>query len=246
MSFVRSLKCIDCGKEYPPDDLISACTDCGQKGLGFGLLDAAYDYGKIGEQVNRNTLENRKPSVWKYKEFLPVSDESKIVSLDEGGTPLVKCQALADEIGIKNLRVKNETVNPTFSFKDRAFSVIISRASERGASAVAAVSDGNAGASASAYSARAGIACYIFTPEFAVQSKIIQMSMCGARVFSVKGSLIATGMLVIDACAKYGWSNITTAKLLNPYQTEGHKTLAYEICEQMNWQVPDWVIAPVS
>ncbi|MBM3119998.1 MAG: threonine synthase [Chloroflexi bacterium] len=246
MSFIKSLKCIDCGKEYSPEDLIAACTECGQKGLGFGLLDPVCNYDKIGKQVNRNILENRKPSLWKYKEFLPISDESKIVSLDEGGTPLIKCQSLTGETGIKNLYVKNETVNPTSSFKDRAFSVIISRALERGASTVAAVSDGNAGASASAYSARAGIACYIFTPAFAVQSKIIQMSMYGARVISVKGSLIATGMLVLGACIKYGWFNITTAKVLNPYQTEGHKTLAYEICEQLNWQAPDWVIAPVS
>lgn len=246
MSFVKSLKCIDCGKEHPPEDLIAACTECGQKGLGFGLLDPVYNYEMVSKQVNRKSLESRKPSLWKYKELLPLSDESKIVSLDEGGTPLIKCAALAREIGIKNLYVKNETVNPTFSFKDRAFSVIISRALERGANTVAAVSDGNAGASAAAYSARAGINCYIFTPAFAVQSKIIQMSMYGARVFSVKGSLIAAGMLVLEACIKYGWFNITTAKVLNPYQTEGHKTLAYEICEQLNWQAPDWVITPVS
>lgn len=246
MSFVKSLRCIDCGKEYRPEDLISACAECGQKGLGFGLLDPVYDYGNIGGKVNRNILEGRKLTLWKYKEFLPISDESKIVSLKEGGTPLVKCEALARETGIKTLYVKNETVNPTFSFKDRAFTVIISRALERGASTVAAVSDGNAGAAAAAYSAKAGIACYIFTPAFAVGSKIVQMSMYGAKVFSVKGSLIDAGMLVIEACSKYGWFNITTAKVLNPYQTEGHKTLAYEICEQLGWQAPDWVITPVS
>ncbi len=246
MSFVRGLKCIDCGKEHSPEDLIAACTECGQKGLGFGLLDPVYNYDIIGRQLNKNVLESRRPSIWKYKELLPLSDESKIVSLDEGGTPLIRCATLAREIGVKNLYLKNETVNPTFSFKDRAFSVIISRALERGAKTVAAVSDGNAGASAAAYSARAGIVCYIFTPAFAVQSKIVQMSMYGARVFSVKGSLIAAGLLVLEACIKYGWFNITTAKVLNPYQTEGHKTLAYEICEQLDWQVPDWIITPVS
>ncbi len=246
MSFVKSLNCIDCGKEHSPEDFIAACAECGQKGLGFGLLDPVYDYSKIGEKVNRDILEERKPSVWKYKEFLPISDKSKIVSLKEGGTPLIKCETLARENGIKNLYVKNETMNPTFSFKDRAFTVIISRALESGAKTVAAVSDGNAGASAAAFSAKAGIACYIFTPAFAVQSKIVQMSMYGARVFSVRGSLIAAGMLVLEACIKYGWFNITTAKVLNPYQTEGHKTLAYEICEQLGWQAPDWVIIPVA
>lgn len=246
MSYVKSLKCIDCGKEYSPEEFISACTDCGQKGLGFGLLDPAYDYGKIGNKVNKDILQSRKLSLWRYKEFLPISDGSKIVSLDEGGTPLVKCEAMARETGIRSLYVKNETVNPTFSFKDRAFTVIISRALESDAKTVAAVSDGNAGAAAAAYSAKAGIACYIFTPAFAVRSKIVQMSMYGAKVFSVRGSLIDAGMLVLEACIKYGWFNITTAKVLNPYQTEGHKTLAYEICEQLNWQAPDWVITPVS
>ncbi len=246
MSFVRSLKCIDCEREYPSESLIAACAECGQKGLGFGLLDPVYDYGRIGERVNRNILEGRKLSLWKYKEFLPISDESKIISLNEGGTPLIYCESLARAFGIKSLYVKNETVNPTFSFKDRAFTVIISRALEKGAKSVAAVSDGNAGASAAAYSAKAGIACYIFTPTFAVHSKIVQMGIYGAMVFSVKGSLIDAGMLVLEACAKYGWFNITTAKVLNPYQTEGHKTLAYEICEQLSWHVPDWVVTPVA
>ncbi|MBW2594599.1 MAG: threonine synthase [Deltaproteobacteria bacterium] len=246
MSFVRSLKCIDCGRQYSPGDSVSICTQCSEKGLGFGLLDPVYDYDKIGEKLNRDTLQDRKPSLWKYKEFLPISDESKIVSLQEGGTPLIKCENLSHEIGIKNLYIKNETVNPTFSFKDRAFTVIISRALEQGANIVAAVSDGNAGSSAAAYSAKAGIKCYVFTPSFAVSSKIIQMTMYGAKVFSVKGSLIDAGMLVIEACEKYGWFNITTAKVLNPYQTEGHKTLAYEICEQLGWKSPDWVISPVA
>ncbi len=246
MSFVKSLRCIDCGRQYSPQDSISICTQCSEKGLGFGLLDPVYDYDKIGEKLNKDTLEGRKLSLWKYKEFMPISDESKIVSLQEGGTPLIKSENLSREIGIKNLYMKNETVNPTFSFKDRAFTVIISRALEQGANIVAAVSDGNAGSSAAAYSAKAGIKCYVFTPSFAVGSKITQMTMYGAKVFSVKGSLIDAGMLVIEACEKYGWFNITTAKVINPYQTEGHKTLAYEICEQLGWKSPDWIITPAA
>lgn len=246
MNFVKSLRCIDCGREYAPEALISACTECGRRGFGFGLLDPTYDYDKICETLNKRVLARRKPSVWKYKELLPVSDGFKVVSLNEGGTPLVKCETLNREMGINNLYIKNETVNPTFSFKDRAFTVIISRALEKGVKTVAAVSDGNAGASAAAYSAKAGIACYIFSPAFSVSSKVVQMTMYGARVFSVKGSLLEAGILVLEACNKYGWFNITTAKVLNPYQTEGHKTLAYEVCQQLGWRAPDWVIAPVS
>lgn len=240
------MKCIDCGQEFSPDISTSTCPDCSEKGLGHGLLDPAYKYEEIDREIDKNKLENRKPSVWKYKEFLPISDESKIASLEEGGTPLIKAGNLSSKVGNENLYIKNETVNPTFSFKDRAFTVIISRALEGDADTVAAVSDGNAGSSAAAYSAKADLNCNIFSPKFTVRSKLIQMSTYGAKVFSVNGNLTDAGLLVIEACAKYSWTNITTAKLLNPYQTEGHKTLAYEVCEQLGWETPEWIITPVS
>jgi threonine synthase len=246
MSYVTKLKCIDCGREYPAEMPAPNCTECSKKGFGWGLLDPVYDYDKIAEKISVAVLESRKPGVWKYKEFLPVSNESKIVSLYEGGTPLLTCPGMAREFNISNLRIKNETVNPTFSFKDRAFTVMVSRSNEMGASTNALVSDGNAGSAAAAYSARAGIPCYVITPPFAVNAKLTQMTMYGAKVFEVNGSLIDAGMLTIEACAKYGWSNITTAKVLNPYSTEGHKTIAYEICEQLGWKAPDWVISPVA
>ena len=246
MSPVKNLKCIDCGKEYSAEELNPNCAVCSKKGFGFGLLDPVYDYDKISVKISRATLESRKPAVWKYKELLPITDESKIVSLSEGGTPLIKSHNLTRELGIKNLYIKNETVNPTFSFKDRAFTVMVTRSLEKGARAVALVSDGNAGCSAAAYSAKAGIPCFVLTPAFAVSSKLTQMSMYGAKIFSVRGSLIDAGMLVIEAGNKYGWSNITTAKLISPYSTEGHKTIAYEICEQLEWKAPDWVISPVA
>lgn len=246
MSLVKDLKCIDCGKEFSQDVPFSTCPDCSDKGLGHGLLDPDYEYEKIGMEIDKKKLEGRKPSVWKYKESLPVGDDSKIISLEEGGTPLIKAEKLSTRVGAKNVYVKNETVNPTFSFKDRAFTVIISRAMKENPDTVAAVSDGNAGSSAAAYSSKAGLNCNIFSPRFTVSSKLIQMSTYGANVFSVNGNLTDTGLLVIEACDKYDWVNITTAKLLNPFQTEGHKTLAYEICEQLGWETPEWIITPVS
>jgi threonine synthase len=246
MSYVTKLKCIDCGREYSAEELNPNCTVCSKKGFGFGLLDPVYDLDKIGTKINRNVLEGRRPAVWKYKELLPISDESKIISLSEGGTPLIKGNNLARGLGMKELYIKNESVNPTFSFKDRAFTVMVTRSLEAGASTVAAVSDGNAGCAAAAYGAKAGIRCIVLTPSFAVQSKLTQMSMYGAEIFSVKGSLIEAGMLVLEACNKYGWANITTAKVVSPYSTEGHKTIAYEICEQLGWKAPDWVVSPVA
>ena len=246
MGFVKGLRCIDCGAEYGLEGSVSICTKCSSKGLGFGILDPVYDYDRIGRDVTVDVLEARKPSLWKYREFMPVTYEARPVTLGEGGTPLTCASNLSGKLGMEGLYIKNETLNPTFSFKDRVFSVIITKALEDGAGEVAAVSDGNAGCAAAAYSARAGIKCRIFTPSFAVGSKLAQMSMYNAEIYSVSGSLIDTGMLVIEACDKYGWYNITTAKLLNPYQTEGHKSLAYEISEQLKWEPPDWVITPVA
>ncbi len=245
MNFVKSLRCIDCGREIPLEESHSTCPKCREKGLGFGILDPDYEYEKIGKIIDKKTLEKRKPSVWKYKEFLPISDESKIVSLNEGGTPLIPCENITTNSN-SNLFLKNETQNPTYSFKDRAFTVIITKALESETETVASVSDGNAGSAAAAYSAKANIKCNIFSPAFTVKTKVNQMIMYGANVFSVKGNLTDTGLLVIEACEKYGWKNITTAKVLNPFQTEGHKTIAYEICEQLNWNSPDWIIAPIS
>ncbi len=246
MSFIKGLRCIDCDTEYRLEDSITVCSKCSSKGLGFGILDPVYDYEEIGKILSTDVLESRIPSLWKYRELMPISDKASLVTLGEGGTPLVRGTNLSRKLGMEELYIKNETLNPTFSFKDRVFSVIITRALENGADAVAAVSDGNAGCSAAAYSATAGIKCRIFTPSFAVVSKLIQMSMYDAEIYSVRGTLIDTGMLVIEACEKYGWYNITTAKLLNPFQTEGHKTLAYEISEQLNWEPPDWAITPVA
>ena len=246
MSLAENLKCIDCGKEYSLELLIYACEECSEKGIFRGTLDIVYDYEEAARRISRQTLKGREPSIWKYKELLPILDESKIVSLGEGTTPLHKCKRLADELGIKNLYIKNETKNPTWSFKDRVFSVTISKALEYNLNTVALASTGNAAVSASAYSARAGIKCFVFVPAEASLGKITQIIMNGAKVIAVKGSVVEAGMLVIDACTKYGWFHVTTAKALNPYQTEGPKTIAYEICEQTGWEAPDWVIVPVG
>lgn len=246
MSFAKSLRCIECGREYSLELLVYVCEKCGDRGFGHGTLDAVYDYDEVATKIDKGVLERRRPSVWKYRELLPVLDESKVVSLGEGGTPLHKCKRLAHELGIKNLYAKNETVNPTWSFKDRALTVSVSKALELKVEAVVLTSSGNAAVSASAYCARAGIPCFIFVPAGMSLGKITQIIMQGARVFAVRGSVIEAGMLAFSACSKYGWFHLTTAKSINPYQTEGLRTEAYELCEQLGWKSPDWVVVPVG
>lgn len=243
MNFAKNLKCMGCGKEYSLEDLVYCCKECG---YGYGSLDVVYDYDEIARKISRGVLERRRPYVWKYRELLPILDYSKIVSLGEGGTPLLKCEGLSRELGIKNLYIKNETMNPTWTFKDRAFTVSVSKALEYGVDAVALPSHGNAAASASAYSAKAGLKCFVFIPAATPIPKITQVIMHGAKVISVEGSIEDVGLLVMDACDKYNWYNITTYKAISPYQTEGLKTEAYEICEQLGWDSPDWVLVPAA
>jgi threonine synthase len=246
MSFVRGLRCIDCGKEYPAKDLMTACPECGKKGLFYGLLDPVYDYDKIAQEVNKDVLEKREATLWKYKEFMPISDESKIVSMGEGGTPLIRAANLASEFGIDNLYLKNETVNPTFSFKDRPCSLIVSKVLEEGVRAVGLMSDGNNGVSAAAYCAKAGIECYVFMPASSVPDKVTHVLLHGAKVILVQGFAYDAGMLSMQACAKYGWTNISQIKPLNPYPTEAHRSTSYEVCEQLGWKAPDWLLTPVA
>ena len=246
MSFVKGLRCIDCGREYPPEGLMTACLGCGQKGLFYGLLDPVYEYGKIAQEVNKDVLEKREATLWKYKEFMPISDESKIVSMGEGGTPLIRAENLASEFGIDNLYLKNDTVNPTFSFKDRSCSLIVSKALEEGARTVGLMSDGNNGVSAAAYCAKAGIECYVFMPASSVSAKITHVLFYGGKVILVDGFAYDAGMLSMQACAKYGWTNISQIKPLNPYPTEAHRSISYEICEQLGWKAPDWLLTPTA
>nr|MDO8099692.1 threonine synthase [Candidatus Njordarchaeota archaeon] len=246
VSLARAFRCIECGKEYPLTEILYSCPACAPKGMLRGTLDIEYDYEETKSRLSRETLEGRKTPFWKYGELLPVFDESHIVTLGEGNTPLLKANKLASSIGAGKLHLKNETRNPSWSFKDRVFTVMISKALEYGRNTVALASTGNAAAAASAYSAKAGIRCHIFVSETTSTAKITQMLMHEAKVIKLKGGLLEAGSLAIEACKQFGWFHITTGKSMQPYSTEGPKTLAYEIAEQLNWEVPDNVIVPVG
>ncbi len=246
MSLARTIKCLECGKEYPLSEIIYNCGDCASKGLFRGTTDIFYDLEEAKEKYSRKVLEKRKPGVWKYTELLPILDESNVVTMGEGGTPLQRCKRFADNLGMGNIYLKNETVNPTWSFKDRVFSVNISKAVEYGVDTVVLSSSGNAATAASAYSARAGLRCFILVPGAVSIGKLTQILMYGATVVLVEGTVVDAGVLAVQAGWEWGWYQLTTAKSLSPYQGEGSKTIAYEVCEQLGWRVPDWVIVPIG
>ena len=189
---------------------------------------------------------SQETSMWRYFDLLPLEDRQWIVSQGEGGTPLVEAPGLAEDLGVGEILLKNETLNPTGAFKDRQVSVGISKARQAGADTVAVVSSGNVAASASSYAARAGMRCLVFTPANAPEDRLIQARIYGAAFYKV--STVSSSRvfeLVAEACRKRGWHLLSTAGLYNPYQVEGAKTIAHELFEQTE-ALPDWVIVPVG
>jgi len=244
MSFVTRIKCARCGGEYSNDEKVCMCLM-----KDDGRLDIYYDYSALAEKMNKKILIKRFPSVWKYYEFLPIKNKRHIVTLGEGGTPLLRATNLARKMGLRKLYIKDETRNPTGSFKDRSMTVGVSKALEFGAKTVATASSGNAAASLAAYSAKAKLKCFAFVSEFASFSKIAQIRVFGANV--IKARIIEDGKdpavqilrLVVE---KYGWYPCPSFGPFNPYQVEGPKTLSYEVIEQLGWRSPDWVVIPVG
>ncbi|MCK4247265.1 MAG: pyridoxal-phosphate dependent enzyme, partial [Methanomicrobia archaeon] len=227
--FVKSLKCIKCGTSYKSTEGLYLCSRCG------GKLDIIYDYDKISEKINKKKLEKREKGMWKYKELLPIENIKNIVTLGEGGTPLIKAKNLSEKIGVKHIFLKDETRNPTGSFKDRPMSVGVSKAVEFGANSVVAASSGNAAIALAAYSARAKINCYAFVPADVSTAKIAQLSIYGTKVVKsiAKGKEDPCYQLMKMGRDRYGWHPVPSCGAFNPYQPEGSKTISYEICEQL-------------
>ena len=240
--FVEELKCLKCGRKHAPTKGLYTCKKCG------GKLEILYDYDAVAEKINKKELAKRSAGVWKYFELLPVASRKNIVTLDEGGMPLLEAKNLARELGMRQLLLKDETKNPTASFKDRPMSVGLSKAVEFGARKVVTASSGNAAIALAAYAAKAGIECHAFVPAGAAESKLAQLSMYGAHVVQVasKGVGDSTYEFMRASWKKFRWHPIPSCGAFNPYQPEGSKTMSYEICEQLGWRVPDWVVVPVG
>jgi threonine synthase len=229
------LKCRECGREYPPTNTY-ACKEC------FGPLDVIYDYGSI--KLGKGSFTTRQKNLWRYFELLPISDSSKIIDLGAGYTTLQKSGALAKTLGLKNLYIKNDSVNPTFSFKDRPASVAVSKALEFGMKAVGCASTGNLAAATAAHAAKGGLPCYIFVPDDIEPNKIVQASLYGAKVVAIDGTYDETNRLAAQVAEIYNWGFVNIN--IRSYYVEGSKTLAYEVCEQLNWDAPDHVIVPTA
>ncbi|HOJ86653.1 MAG: threonine synthase [Elusimicrobiales bacterium] len=242
MKKISMLKCINCGKEHEEEEVKYVCNSCG------GNLEVIYDYNLIKKRFNHDELkENRFYDIWRYSDLLPIEDLKDIPPLKIGYTPLYKNKKLADELDISELYIKDDTRNPSASFKDRASAVIVKRVIEtldEDKRIIATASTGNAASSLACISASVGVKNIIFVPETAPLPKITQLLVFGATVIMVKGTYDDAFDLCVKACEHFGWYNRNTG--YNPYTREGKKTAAFEICEQLEWEVPDKVFVPVG
>ena len=242
MNFIENLTCVTCNKTYAPDEIDYTCLTCGPID---GTLIVNYQYDRIKKEFSREKLkQNTNQTLWRYLPILPVSRAELIPSLSVGMSPLYRCDTLEKEWQCKSLWIKDDSRNPTASYKDRASAVAVVKALEKGVKTVTAASTGNAASSWSAFTALAKLETVIFVPETAPKAKVAQLLLFGAKVVKVKGTYDDAFDLCCQAADQWGWYNRSTA--INPYLGEGKKTGALEICEQLNWNVPDYVFVSVG
>jgi threonine synthase len=230
---MRALRCRECGREYP----LAATHVCE---FDFGPLEVAYDYDAIRKAVRRDRIESRLPTMWRYRELLPVAEEPT-VGREVGFTPLIKADRLARRLGVRELWVKNDAVNyPTLSFKDRVVSVALSRSRELGFSTVACASTGNLANSVAAIAAASGMKAYVFIPADLEHGKVVNSLIYGATVVGIRGHYDEVNRLCAEIAGKYGWAFVNVN--MRPYYAEGSKSMGFEIVEQLGWKVPSHTV----
>jgi threonine synthase len=233
MSLVRGLQCRECGQEYPKEPL-HVCESC------FGPLEIVYDYDGIKRALSREKIACRDKNLWRYRELLPIDGEPR-VGLCSGFTPLVRAHRLGEVLGVKELYIKDDSVNhPTFSYKDRVVSVAISKAIEFGFDTVSCASTGNLANSVAAHAAQAGLSCYVFVPDGLEQGKIIGSAIYGPTTVAIKGNYDDVNRLCSEIADKYRWAFVNVN--LRPYYSEGAKTHAFEVAEQLGWRLPKHIV----
>jgi threonine synthase len=238
MSFFTHLECsVPCGAPALDPRAVHYLCVCGAP------LLARYDLGKA-RGWSRDSLAGREPNMWRYRELLPLFDGESPVTLGEGFTPLFHARTLGSTLGLDRLYIKDESLNPTNSFKARGQSAAITRAKYLGATTIALPTAGNAGNAAAAYSAAAGLACQVFIPKDAKKPFVDECRLYGANVTLVDGLITDAGRICAETGGPLGWYDVSTLK--EPYRIEGKKTMAYELAEQMNWEWPDWIIYPTG
>jgi threonine synthase len=237
VDFVTALRCRECARRYPAEAL-HVCDRC------FGPLEVVYDYEAVSANLSRSKIALGPQTIWRYGPLLPVSDPAPI-DLGTGFTPLVRADRLAAELGLGELWVKNDTANPTGSFKDRVVSVALTKARELGFKVVACASTGNLANSVAAHAARAGMMSVIFIPKDLERAKVVSTAVYGGHVVAVEGTYDDVNRLCAELSAERpAWAFVNVN--LRTYYAEGSKTLAFEVAEQLGWQAPDHVVVPVA
>ncbi len=236
---VTHLECAACHKSYEANRLHNLCVECGKP------LLVRYDLEKAAKTLTKESLKNRASNLWRYAEVLPVENESNVVSFGEGFTPLLKAERLAETLSVKlNLFIKDESQNPTQSFKARGMSAAVSMAKELGVKKVAAPSAGNAAGALAAYASRAGMETFLFMPKDTPRANIVECEQTGANVTLVDGLITDCGKIVAERKDTEGWFDVSTLK--EPYRVEGKKTMGYELAEQFDWNLPDVILYPTG
>ncbi len=239
MKKVTHQECINCRTKYDVNEIVYFCKKCGD------ILEIKIDFNDITENIKDGEWKKTPLSVWRYRDFMPIHEATKLVTLNEGGTGLHHSARLCAELGLTNLWVKNEGENPTGSFKDRGMTVGVTKAVELGARHVICASTGNTSASLAAYAARAGIKCTVLIPSGKIAyGKLSQAMIHGAKVLQIRGNFDEALEFVLKLAEKH--KSIYLLNSINPFRIEGQKSLGYEICEQLNNEAPDRIIIPVG
>jgi threonine synthase len=237
MSYVKSLRCKECGTDYPVSPR-TLCDDC------FGPVEVCYDYDRMRGQVTRDSIEAGPRSLWRYRDLLPIEGEPT-VGLLSGMTPLVKADRLAQKLGVEELYIKDDSVNyPSLSYKDRVVSVALTKAVEFGFDTVGCASTGNLAHSVSAHGARGSLRTFVMIPHDLEEGKIIGSRVFGPRMVKIRGNYDDVNRLCSQIADKYGWAIVNVN--LRPFYTEGAKTHGFEIAEQMGWRLPKHTVSPVA
>ncbi len=236
MAAVQALKCKECGETYPLEARF-VCDTC------FGPLEVEYDFSDLDAEGTRRRIQAGPQSIWRYADFLPFEQRPK-TALDSGMTPLVRADRLADYLGLGEVWVKNDTANPTHSFKDRVVTVALAKAKELGYQVVACASTGNLANSVAAHAAAAGLESYVFIPSNLEEQKILATGVYGTNLVAVKGNYDDVNRLCLELAGERDWAFVNVN--MRPYYSEGSKTIAYEVAEQLGWELPDRMVVPVA
>ena len=233
---IKALQCKECEHQYPAKAL-HVCEFC------FGPLEVVYDYDAIKQRVSRESIQKGPDSLWRYWDFLPVESRD-VITIQEGFTPFWHAKHLGEVLGLKKLYIKNDTVNPTFSFKDRVVSTALSRARELGFDTVACASTGNLAGAVAAYGAHAKMRAFVFIPADLEPSKIVGASIYGPTMIGIKGNYDEVNRLCAEVADAFKWAFVNVN--IRPYYAEGSKTLGFEVAEQLGWRAPDHCVVPIA